>query len=45
MVGMANNYQNKATWLKDLAADAFYQKTKTQDQKEQHIAEAKIKYV
>ncbi|WP_037213756.1 AAA family ATPase [Rickettsia tamurae] len=44
MVGMVNNYQNKATWLKDLAADEFYQKAKTHDQKEQYVEEAKIKY-
>lgn len=44
MVSMVNNYQNKATWLKDLAADEFYQKAKTQDQKQQYVKEAKIKY-
>ncbi len=44
MVGIPRISEDKATWLKDLAADQFYQKAKTQGQKEQYVEEAKIKY-
>ncbi len=44
IIGMANNYQEKATWLKDQAADEFYQKAKSPEQKEKYIEAAKIKY-